>query len=373
MLDSTHHIQAPLRLFSGEDALAVLVKELSRSAVQRPLVLCGHTLANNGVLETVLGALSSFNVAAFTGVKSHSPTGTIEEAALAARDHRADGLIAMGGGSAMVSARAVAIVLGETQPLTGLCTQRDDTGRMISPRLDAPKLPIFAVPTTPSTAMTKAGSAVLDDHSGRRLALFDPKTRAQAILVVPSFLDTAPTSLVRSATLNTLCSALEALSIEEQDHLALSQLIYAVGLCSDPCSSREDLVQAAILSGRGTDHAGMGLATSLSHAIAICSGIDPSVAKAAALPHTIRYNWDHIPKGRANLAHAMKCDEHALIPQLLALFQSYGSPPKLRDLGIKESDVPKIADHAMGDWFTKTNPRAITDHATLCSVIKSAW
>ena len=373
MLDNAHHIQAPLRLFSGEDALAALVKELSRSAVQRPLVLCGNTLANNGVLKTVLGELSSFNVAAFTGVKSHSPTSTIDEAARAARDHRADGLIALGGGSAMVSARAVAIVLGETKPLNALCTQRDDTGRMISPRLDAPKPPIFAVPTTPSTAMTKAGSAVMDDQSGRRLALFDPKTRAQAILVAPSFLDTAPISLVRSATLNTLCSALEALSIERQDHLALSQLIYSVGLCSDPCSSRSDLVQAAILAGRGTDQAGMGLATSLSHAISICSGIDPSVARAAALPHIIRYNWDHIPKGRGNLALAMKCDEHALIPQLLALFHSYGIPPKLRDLGIKENEIPKIADHAIVDWFTKTNPRAISDHATLCGVIKSAW
>ena len=57
--------------------------------------------------------------------------------------------------------------------------------KLHSPKLLAPKLPQFIVPTTPTTAMVKAGSAVFDPATGERLALFDPKTRAHAIFIDP--------------------------------------------------------------------------------------------------------------------------------------------------------------------------------------------
>jgi alcohol dehydrogenase class IV len=99
----------------------------------------------------------------------------------------------------MVTARAATIVLAEGEDQARLSTSRDASGRMHSPKLRAAKLPQFVVPTTPTTAIVKAGCAVFDPTAGRRLALFDPKTRAQAIFVHPDLVASAPDDLVTSA------------------------------------------------------------------------------------------------------------------------------------------------------------------------------
>jgi alcohol dehydrogenase class IV len=125
-------------------------------------------------------------------VRPNSPVQAVEEAARVLREQGADAVIAIGGGSAAVTARAGAILLAEQRPAQELCTRRLPNGQFDSPRLDAPKLPQFVIPTTPSTAFVKVGSAVHDADTGQRLALFDPKTRAKALFLHPEFLRTAP-------------------------------------------------------------------------------------------------------------------------------------------------------------------------------------
>ena len=81
-----------------------------------------------------------------------------------------------------------------------MATHRDANGQMRSPKLQADKIPQLIVPTTPNTAMVKAGSAVFDVKAKQRKALFDPKTRSQVLFLHPDMLMSAPKDLILSAS-----------------------------------------------------------------------------------------------------------------------------------------------------------------------------
>src|SRR5690606_1180052 len=133
----------------------------------------------------------------------------VPEAAEELRRLEADAVIAVGGGSAVVTARAASILLAERGAPLALCTSQGPNGELRSPKLLAPKLPQLIVPTSPTTATVKAGSAMVDPANGQRLVLFDPKTRAQSVFIHPALTASAPSSLVISAGLNTFTMAVE--------------------------------------------------------------------------------------------------------------------------------------------------------------------
>src|SRR5207244_5441849 len=123
-------------------------------------------------------------------------------------EHDADAVIAVGGGSSVVTARAATILLGEGKDARELCTRREN-GKLVSPKLAAPKLPQWVVPSSPTTAYAKAGAAVRDPETGERLALYDPKARAQGVVLDPLMALIAPPRLSWSAALTIFSMAVE--------------------------------------------------------------------------------------------------------------------------------------------------------------------
>jgi alcohol dehydrogenase class IV len=98
-----------------------------------------------------------------------SPLSAVTAAADAAREARADLLIAVGAGSVIQATRVVAILLAERGPVEKLITQYPEHGPAISPKLLAPKLPIVNVLTAATSAQNRAGSAVKGDHLDHRM------------------------------------------------------------------------------------------------------------------------------------------------------------------------------------------------------------
>src|SRR5690606_11113979 len=187
----------------------------------RAVVLCGVTLGRDGhAMGLERSALGDLCVAVLPIVRAHSQLPDVEHTARELRRLEADAVIALGGGSAIVTARAARSLAAEGNDARRHCTSRDAQGRLRSPRLDAPKLPQFVIPATPTTAIVKAGSAVLDPADGSRLALFDPKTRAQAVFIDPYLVGTPGHELVASAALNTLAGAVEGLSSRAGDPMS---------------------------------------------------------------------------------------------------------------------------------------------------------
>jgi alcohol dehydrogenase len=387
-LQSFQHIIPPLRLYSGADSLKHLGRELERLGSARAVIFCGSSLARSPLLDLVRGAMGERCAGVFASVRAHSPRPAVEAAAAELKRLEADAIVAVGGGSAIVTARAASIFLAEGSDLERLCTSQDAQGRVHSPRLLAPKLSQLIVLTTPTTAAVKAGTAVFDPASARRFALFDPKTRVQSLFIHPELIKSAPRELVVSAGLDTLSLAIEGLTSLSSDPLADALLVHAVRLLSsrlpdlalgDDARVRGELALAAVLCGQGTDHTGAGIATVLGHAIGANLNVENGVAKAIVLPHALRFNAEAAESGLRKVAVALglACDRAGTIDRindsLGRVFASVGSPRRLRDVGVTRDRLPEIAARGVGDWFLRGNPRPVSHASELQDVLEQAW
>jgi alcohol dehydrogenase class IV len=383
---SFQHIITPLRVFTGNECLSHLGKELDRTGSQRAVIFCGSTLAREETLiQQVRAGIGDRCAGVFASVRAHSPLQSVVAAAHELERLGADAVVPVGGGSAMVTARAASIVLAEGGNVASLSTSRDERGRMRSPKLLAPKLPQFVVPTTPTTAIVKAGSAVFDPQHGRRFALFDPKTRAQSVFIHPALVASAPDTLVASAGLNTFSLAMEGLMSRRTEPLADALLTHALrlvrrnlagGTSGDPTASRTDLVLAAMLCGLGTDTSGAGVATVLSHATGARHHLENGLLNAIFLPHVVRFNAEAAGAGLANIAAALDLPA-ATVAQIVEAVGRYfdvlGVARRLRDVGVPRDDLAAIAGHAIGDWFLRDSPRSVNDASELLQLLEDAW
>lgn len=386
-MNNYQHLTAPLRLFHGTDSLKPLGRELDRTGSRRAVIVCGRSLAAHPTaLSLVREALGERYAGVFDGVRAHSPLPSVQGAAESLSQLQADAVIAVGGGSAIVTARAAAILLAEGPDARKLSTSRGDDGRLFSPKLAAPKLPQFVVPTTPTTAAVKAGSAVFDPTDSSRLAMFDPKTRAQALFLHPDLIATAPPELVVSASLNTLAMAVEGLESASGNPLSDADLMHALRLIrqhlplrsgSGDAAARGELIVAAMLCGRGTDTAGGGIVSVLAHAIGARFHVENGIANAILLPHTMRFNAPATGANADKIAEALGRPGTDGPPAAVAAVESFLErlplPRTLRELGVTRDSLGLIAEHAMGDWFLQKNPRTVTCAAELAELLDRAW
>lgn len=388
-LPSFQHITPALRLYSGADSLAQLPRELDRLGARRAVIFCGGSLARQGTLiDLIKAAIGERCAGVFSGVKAHSPVPSVEAAARELRHHGADAVIAVGGGSAIVTARAASIVMAENNDARLLCTTLDASGKLISPKLNAPKIPQLVIPTSPTTASVKAGSAVFDPVDGKRLALFDPKTRAQAVFLHPDFLATAPGNMLLGSGMATFTLALEGLTSRTGDPISDALLMHSLRLLAknlpdlsshDDPLVRGELSMAAILCGQGTDYTGAGITTVIGHAIGARHELDNGIVEAVVLPHGQRFNGEAAKAGLPKVAAALGVTAvdgqyaEGVAQACETLRDAIGAPKRLRDMGIPQESLGELADLGMLDWFLRGNPRPVKERAELLRVIEAAW
>ena len=386
---SFKHVSPPLRLFHGPDSLISLGRELERLGARRAMIFCGSSISRNAtVLDVVRSALGDRYVGAFVGVCAHSPLPSVEAGTRELRRLDADAVVALGGGSAIVTARAASLLLAENGDARVLSTSQDKNGELRSPKLLAPKLPQLVIPTTPTTAIVKAGSAVFDPATKERLALFDPKTRAHSVFIHPDAILTAPRELVVSASLDTLVLAIEGLISPRGDPISDALLMQAVRLLGlhlpllaidQDASVRSELMLAAILCGQGTDYTGAGIATALGHAISAYSDAGNGVIKMIVLPHALRFNGDAARAGLTKitesscLASPTNAPLAAVADALRATASQLGISQRLRDAGVPREALSKIALNTMTDWWLRHNARPVRNATELQQVLEEAW
>lgn len=389
-MQSFRHLAPLLRIHHGADSLQQLPRELDRLNSKRAVLVCGGTLGrSHDLLDPIRSALGHRCAGVYTGVEAQSPLPAVQDAARELRRLEADSVIALGGGSAIVTARAASILLAEGMDAHKLCTALDANGKLNSPKLLAPKLAQIVIPTTPTTAIVKAGSAILDPLSGSRLALFDPKTRAQCVFLQPDLIQSAPRALFSGASLNTLTLAVEGLLSPAGDPIADALLLHSVRLLidrlpeanrGDGLDMRSDLMLASILSGMGSDYTSAGMAIPLGHAIGARFNIDNGLGNAIVLPHVIRFNASAADAGLHKLATSFGLSRsgpgapaESVITVLDGVFSSLGIPRRLRDAGVPRESLSELAAVCMEDWFIQSNPRRIRDASEVQQVLEAAW
>jgi alcohol dehydrogenase len=385
---SFRHFAPASRIYYGDDCLKHLPAELARSGATRAVVFCGRTLAQaTPGLSTVQSVLGPAYAGVFAGVVEQSPLATVEAAVEELRRLNADAVVALGGGSAVVTARAATVLYGEGRTAQDLCTVFTPGQPPLSPRLAKPKLPQFVIPTTPTTAYAKNGAAVMVP-GGHRLSLFDPKARPQALFLQPQLFAATPHRLIVDASMDAFAQAIQGLESERREPLADALLLHGVRLirhaldaAADPVrlNPRGDLMLAAQLIGEGTDYTGAGAASALGHAIGARCATGNGAAKAIVLPHTLRFNAPATRDRLNDVAAALGVTGHTggEAPEAISgacrdFFERLGLPSRLRDLHVPHDKLPAIADDVSQDWFFTQNPRPMRP-TELMELLEAAW
>ena len=397
LADTFRYRDPGVRVFSGRDALTHLHGEARRLGSQRAFAVCSPTVAREThLLDDVRRTLGDMYAGAYEGAGRESPIPSVLAGVDAAANADADLIVAVGGGSAVVSARAITIMLAEEGTVYDLCTKHPPGQAPISPRLMAPKLPNIQVLTTPTNGANRGGAAVLDDKRPHRLELFDPKTRPTTIILDADALLTAPLSLyldTATTTFNGVVSSLQSRNLNPFSYADLREALDLsltfmprLAVRPDDAEARLQLAAAALLANRASDAAGVGgggVSTSLDRQIRYrYQGIGQGAAGAAFLRATMRRNRAALLAGQARLAELLGArmdgmsDEAAADAATTAVanfLASLGLPTRVRELGVPEEDLRSIAeDDAQEPSFSWGAPRA--DAADdLYAFLREAW
>jgi alcohol dehydrogenase class IV len=385
-----------LSIHAGKGALDQLRGEVDRTKAKRAFVVCGKSVATRtDLVARVKDNLAEKFAGIFDGVETSSPLPAVARGTAAARAADADLIVAIGGGSAMVTARAIVILLAEKGDIHEICTQYPPGREPVSPRLVAPKIPNILVLTTPSTAMTRAGTAVMDTDTRHRLELFDPKTRPFAMIWDDDALATAPADLYLSTSASAFSGILTGAAAPRTNPIAHGDFLQALRLSleslpllrTEPqnATARMNLVAASFLSNRALD--GMrgrafGIISALGHVMdTLYENVTHGDAYALTTAWGLRFNLEQTAAGLARLAQGLGVGDggspidaaRRAADFVEAFYRDLGMPVRLRDAAIPQQDIGRIAHDAMGDFYLHQNARKVKDESELVALLQQMW
>jgi len=202
----------PWRLYCGRQVLEQSLKEaVARAGARRAFVICSPSITRKtDTVARIAAALGDLYAGAFDAVENDATYTSVRAGTDAAVAAGADLLIAVGGGSVIMAARGVAIFMAETGDPFQLMTQYPEGRAAYSPRLMANKPPIINVPTTPNSAMNRAGTALKNPDLDHRMEYFDPKTRPHSVFLDEQALLATPPHLIRSTAATVFAGSVAA-------------------------------------------------------------------------------------------------------------------------------------------------------------------
>ena len=396
-------VSYPLRLYSGTGALGKLKTEVERQKAKRAFVICGQTIAHKtDQLARISDNLGSLYAGAFDGMDKDSSWPAVEKGVVAAKEANADLLVAVGGGSVIVGARVVAILLAEEGDPFDLMTQYPEDKPAYSPRLMAPKPPIINVATTPNTAMNRAGSGLKNEDLDHRMEYYDPKTRPVAVFWDAEALLTAPSELIRSTATTNFSGTLRTLGetdmspLVEGDHRQgfklLRDALPRIMEEPDNAALRIDLCAAAFLQNRaGDDDQGRRTAR------------DQTGASAYALATALHIRYHHVWQGEstscvmstvtrltppdnaesaARIADALGVwrkgmnsvdAANATADRLEEIYREIGMPSRIRDVDIPKADLSLLAQDTLKNFNDNPGNRPDDYVDQMLSLLEASW
>ena len=371
----------PRDLYHGEGALEALKTLVGKKAI---VVVGGGSMKRFGFLDKVVDYLkeAGMEVELFEGVEPDPSVETVMKGAEAMRKFEPDWIVAIGGGSPIDAAKA----------MWAFYEYPDTTFDELIIPFNFPtlrtKAKFCAIPSTSGTATEVTAFSVITDYSkGVKYPLADFNITPDVAIVDPALAETMPKKLTAHTGMDALTHAIEAyvstLHCEYTDPLALHAIEmineYLIPSYNGDMSARDKMHDAQCLAGMAFSNALLGIVHSMAHKTgAAYSGghIVHGCANAMYLPKVIKYNSKE-PEAAARYAKIAKfinlpgnTDEEltdALIARIREMNQALDIPSGIKDYEggiIDEKEflekLPTVAELAVGDACTGSNPRTIT-------------
>ena len=367
--------QAPTKILFGPDAVAQLPAELSSLGASKALVVTDPGILRAGLVEkltTVLGQ-GGIGVEVFDQVEPNPRDTTILAGAEVARHSGAGALVALGGGSPIDAAKAMAVMAANDGSLTDYC------GAGADPWPVRP-VPIVAIPTTAGTGAEVSGAAMINlVAESRKADIFGQSIRPVTAVLDPVLTVGLPPGLTASTGIDALSHALEAYvalyanpitdALAEQAMRLVAGNLRRATFDGENLEARGNMLVASAMAVMAAG-AGLGVIHSLAQTIGGFYDAPHGLGIAVCFPLGMRYNLSAAPEKFARIAQLLGADvaglspsaaAEAAVPALEALLRDLGITSDLKDLGARQADIPRLAELAMLDGCTPTNPRPIDE------------
>jgi alcohol dehydrogenase len=304
-------------------------------------------------------------VAVFDGVEEN-PTGRhVNSAAEVAREHRADLLVAVGGGSAMDVAKGTNFVVSNG----GSIGDYKGFGKATKPML-----PSIGVPTTAGTGSEAQSYALIADESSHlKMACGDKKAAFRIAVLDPEVTLTQPANVTAVTGIDSIAHAIESYVCTRRNALSQTFSRQAWNLLAhnlervlekpDDLAARSEMQLGAHLGGMAIEASMLGCAHACANPLTAHYGTTHGIAVGVMLPHVIRHNASTVDGLYDDLARDGRLTNGAdgLAIRVASLLRAAGLPTTLAECGVSRDILPVLAHEAAEQWTARFNPRPVNN------------
>lgn len=361
--------------YFGPGSRSVLPEVVARLGKSKALVVTDAGLIKFGVAAMVTDILDSNKIAydVFSDVKPNPTVTNVKNGIEAFKASGADFLIAIGGGSAIDTAKAIGIVVNNPEfadivSLEGVAPTKNKS------------IPMIALPTTAGTAAeTTINYVIIDEEKQKKMVCVDPNDIPAVAIIDAELMYSLPKGLTAATGMDALTHAIEgyitkgAWSMSDMFEIEAIRMIsrHLPNAVENPtdAEARNGMAIAQYIAGMAFSNVGLGLVHGMAHPMGSLFDVPHGVANALLLPTIMEFNMPACLNKYPDIARAMGVNTEgmtaedaskAAVEAVRALSITVGIPQHLSDLGISEKDIPALAEQAIADVCTPGNPREVT-------------
>lgn len=369
--------------YHGAGAISAIPEEIKSRGFKKAFVASDPDLVKFGVTSKVTDILEKEGIeyTMYTDIKANPTIENVQNGVAAFKAAEADCIVAIGGGSAMDTAKAIGIIItnpeyADVRSLEGVAPTKNKC------------VPIIAVPTTAGTAAEVTINYVITDvEKKRKFVCVDAHDIPVVAVVDPDMMATMPAALTAATGMDALTHAIEgyitkgAWELSDMFHIKAIEVIARSlrGAVKNEQEGRDGMALGQYIAGMGFSNVGLGVDHSMAHTLSAYYDTPHGKACAILLPTVMAFNADYTGEKYKDIAKAMGVEgvdgmtqaeyRKAAVDAVRKLAEDVGIPTTLKGI-VKEEDIPALAADAYADACRPGNPRDVSE-AEIAELYKS--
>src|SRR5437763_14820783 len=389
MLTGTYRFPPMESVVYGRPFAEAVREQVDRSGANAVCLLASGTLnRESDMVQQLRNALGSRLAGVHARIDAHTARTDVVEAANAARAAGADLLLTLGGGSVTDAAKMIAFCLGNgvTDParLDGYRARVSADGKIARPEAKAPSVRSVAIPTTLSAGEYTASAGCTDTARQVKESYGHPLMMPKSVVLDPRATVHTPEWLFLSTGIRAVDHAVEDICSPQCQPISEGASFHALRLLGRGLSGVkadsldfEARIEAQLGAWMSMIGSQTGVPKGASHGIGHVLGgtahVPHGYTSCVMLPHVRRFDAPVNADRPALVSEAVGRPGGAAADVVTALIAGLGLPMRLRDVGVKEEQLDRIAELSMHDRWTHTNPRKIAGPPVVRELLDAAW
>ena len=366
----------PTTIYFGAGAVYELPQYLKDVGIKKPLLVTDPGMLRTDVFPKVGGILKDSGIESglFSEVHPNPLDSDIQKAVDVYKNEMCDGLIGLGGGSALDAAKMVQVITGHGGKVNDY-----DISTGGNENIKGPLPPMVAIPTTSGTGSEVGSCSVITSvELGRKFLVCSPLLIPAIALLDPELTMGMPATLTAGTGMDAFTHCIEALSVKDFhpmcDAIALKGIEFVAQYLETAVNEPDNIeargyMQLAAMMGAVSFQKDLGAAHSLSHSLSAVCHVPHGLANAICLVPVMKFNKENCQEEFAKVAVCfginifdMSREEAAekAIEAVADLKKRIGIPGKLSDVGVKEENLEELTEKAFLDGCHQSNPRSCT-------------